>query len=225
MAVLPNKAVLLYDDNNVAMAVQNGVAIPANTSGVLAVGSDGTTARNLLTTATGVLKTAPVGTRTLLGVYGAATLQIAGTVAAQNLLSIENPVASGKVVYVRRITISGMATASVAVNYQYLLGRTTAVPTGGTTLTAQKRQTADAAAAAIVRQAPTATAAAGSIWAGSGFLSSASATIPAGQLSAWDSVGNENDDIVLAAGEGLLVSAGGNATNARHSIALVWEET
>lgn len=41
-------AAILYDANNVAMAVQDGVAIPANTSSLLMAGSDGTNARELL---------------------------------------------------------------------------------------------------------------------------------------------------------------------------------
>lgn len=40
-------AVILYDSNGVEMSVQDGVAIPANTSRILIAGADGTTARSL----------------------------------------------------------------------------------------------------------------------------------------------------------------------------------
>jgi hypothetical protein len=45
VGVSRSPAVVLYDANGVAMAVSDGVAIPANTKGVLLAGSDGTNAR------------------------------------------------------------------------------------------------------------------------------------------------------------------------------------
>jgi len=49
--------VILYDVNQQPMNVENGVAIPANTQGVLVLGSDGTNARNIKVSATGVVAT------------------------------------------------------------------------------------------------------------------------------------------------------------------------
>jgi hypothetical protein len=49
----PLQPIVLFDSAGRAMAVQNGVVIPANTSGLLATGSDGTTARTILTDASG----------------------------------------------------------------------------------------------------------------------------------------------------------------------------
>lgn len=47
MIVVNPVKVILYDANGVAMAVENGVAVPANTRALLVAGSDGTNARHL----------------------------------------------------------------------------------------------------------------------------------------------------------------------------------
>ena len=52
---LQSPDIVLYDINGLVMAVQNGSAIPANTSAILAAGSDGTNAHNLLTDSGGRL--------------------------------------------------------------------------------------------------------------------------------------------------------------------------
>ena len=54
----------LFDANGVAMAVQDGVAIPANTHSILIAGSDGTNARALRTAADGTARVDPTGTTT-----------------------------------------------------------------------------------------------------------------------------------------------------------------
>lgn len=64
--------VILYDANKLPMAVQDGVAIPANTQGILILGSDGTNSRNIKVSSTGVIS-----------VDGsAATQPVSGTVTA-----------------------------------------------------------------------------------------------------------------------------------------------
>ena len=55
-------AVILYDASGVALAVSNGVAIPAGTQGLLTAGSDGTNARFLRVAADGTVRTDPTGT-------------------------------------------------------------------------------------------------------------------------------------------------------------------
>ena len=64
MATSRSAAVILYDANGVAMAVQDGVAIPVGTSAVLAAGSDGTDARFLRTSSDGTIRVDPTGTTT-----------------------------------------------------------------------------------------------------------------------------------------------------------------
>lgn len=55
-------AVILYDAAGVALAVADGVAIPASTKALLVVGSEGGTARYLRVAADGTLRTDPTGT-------------------------------------------------------------------------------------------------------------------------------------------------------------------
>lgn len=50
---LNNESVILYDSNGVEMAVSNGVAIPVGTRGYVQAGSDGATARFIITDTTG----------------------------------------------------------------------------------------------------------------------------------------------------------------------------
>lgn len=53
VAVVNSVKVILYDANGVAMAVEDGVAVPANTRALLIAGSDGTNARIAKVTAAG----------------------------------------------------------------------------------------------------------------------------------------------------------------------------
>jgi len=64
MAVFPNRSVLLYDAAGVALAVQNGVAIPAATPALIVAGSDGAAARYVRTAADGTVRVDPTGTTT-----------------------------------------------------------------------------------------------------------------------------------------------------------------
>jgi len=50
-----NPAVLLYDANGIALAVRNGVAIPANTPGLIVMGSDGANSRYMAVDSSGRL--------------------------------------------------------------------------------------------------------------------------------------------------------------------------
>lgn len=165
-----------------------------------------------------------IGSRVYAGRYGASIARLTGSAAAQNIASIENPAASGKVLYVRRIKVSASATAAAIVNFQIRLGRTTAVPTGGTTQTAQQRATADAAAVGIIRSGPTATAATGNLWAAAGPSFQNNPTVYASEISAWDSQSLEEEDIVLAAGEGLLLFAEANDVDFNLTVSFSWGE-
>lgn len=65
MGVVVNpQIVILYDANGVAMAIETGVAIPANTSGIIAAGSDGTNARFIKVATDGTVRIDPSGTTT-----------------------------------------------------------------------------------------------------------------------------------------------------------------
>jgi hypothetical protein len=175
--------------------------------------------------ASGAMKVADIGSRNVLGAYRCGSGQIAGAASTQNLLSIENPTGSGKTVAVKRIEVQGpTVTVSLTLKFLYLVGRTTGLPTVGTTLTAQKRATADATAVAVVRQGPTATAATGNMWSGTGEqLFTAVGSGNAFQNIAFGE-SRESDDVLLAPGEGLLVRAETNNTGYFHSVDVSWEE-
>lgn len=164
-----------------------------------------------------------IGTRSRVGMYGAATGLVAGSAGAQNIASIENPAASGKIVYVKLVKVSAAAGTTASNVFQYAFGRTTATPSAGTTLTAQKHDSNDASPVAIVRSGPTATAAAGALWAGIGPIFQAAGSLNVPEKIAWDSR-RDDENIVLAAGEGLLLSAGANDTDWSHSVSFSWEE-
>lgn len=175
-------------------------------------------------TLTNAFPTQEVG-RAVLGAYRCGSGQIAGAASAQNLVSIENPTASGRTVYIKRIEIQGpTVTVSLTLKFLYLVGRTTGVPSAGSTLTSQKHATSDSAAVAIVRSGPTATAASGNMWTTTG----EQLFTAVGAGNAFQNVGfaegRESDDIVLAAGEGLLIRAETNNTGYFHSVDISWEE-
>lgn len=163
-------------------------------------------------------------------VFFAATGLIAGAASIQNLLSIENPAPAGKqqgplTVIIRQVSPRVVANAAAATPFLVHWGRTTGLPTVGTVLTAQKRLTSDAAPQAIVRQAPTATPAAGDM----------GVTIPGAFVTAagWSAPGCDDfvppyepdtQLVVLAPGEGVVVWADANSTSWFHSVRVMWHE-
>lgn len=97
-------AVILYDSNGVAMAVEDGVAIPVGTQALLAAGSDGTDAHFILTNSagspvvvgSGVAGTPAGGVLSVQGVAGGTAIPISGTVSATNpSVSTNNSAAPG----------------------------------------------------------------------------------------------------------------------------------
>jgi hypothetical protein len=210
---LGNQTTKINDGTNTA-AVKAASTAPAATDPALVVAlSPNTPALPVITTG-----------RTVVGRYGASTGRITGSAAAQNLVSIENPAASGKTLYIRKIKISASCVAAAIVNFQLRLGRTTATPTAGTTQTAQKRATADATPVGIVRSGPTATAATGTLWAAAGPSFQNNPTVYASEITAWDSEGDPSIDISLAATEGLLVSAEANDVDFIFTVSFEWGE-
>jgi hypothetical protein len=80
--------VVLYSSDGYQLAVQNGVAIPTNTRGLLIEGSDGTDSRfitidtsgRLITTGAGTAGTPVGGVITIQGIAGGTAVPISGTV-------------------------------------------------------------------------------------------------------------------------------------------------
>jgi hypothetical protein len=220
---LSRRAITLYGADGVELSVLAGVAIPAGTKNLLVAGSDGTNAQTLrIATGTG-LRVSAVPTRLLNGAYSAATALIAGTAGVQNLASIENPVASGRTVFVTRVQLMGVSNSTANAKFLYRVGRSSGVPTGGSTLGIQEHRLAGDSPVAIARSGPTATAATGDMWVGTpGVFTTGTPATPVA-LDAFRGF-RETDDITLAAGEGLLVRADGNDTDWSHSVVFSWQE-
>lgn len=223
----------LYSAGGVDVPVEPATAILVAQRGIIAVANDGTNYRGLVVKTadpaaaeTGlVVRPIPQNARILVGAYRAATSLITGNAGAQNLLSIHNPNASGKNVYVRRIVITSAAVAAATVKFAYRIGRVSgSLPSGGTTLTAQKHATADATAVGVVISGPTATAATGDLWTAAG----GALTTVAGQYVSVPLIafaeGNPEDDIVLAPNEALVVRADANDADLSHVVSVVWAE-
>lgn len=157
-----------------------------------------------------------------LGHYFASSDAIAGSIlAAQNLLTIENPSSSGINVCVDKIEVHGILSVLSLLVFQYKVGRTTALPSGGTTLTAQAGDTA-MSPTAIVKTGSTATLAAGYIWTASPSIM----VTGVGQSVAYNAVAynNPNVPIMLAPGEALLIQVDISLTTWTHYVNIHWCE-
>ena len=128
---------ILYDGNGNPLAVQNGVAIPANTSGVLVHGSDGTNARILKTDATGHQYTRPIQPITFTVVAPAVT---PGN--GKSMVSILN--SSSYPVRIWKITMVNTQTTAVGGTVIEFQTRRFTGQSGGTSLTPSTNDSADA---------------------------------------------------------------------------------
>lgn len=165
---------------------------------------------------------------TPLGAYRAATpAAITGAASSQNLFTLHNPVGSGRTVRIKRLEIQGVfaSTTASATAFLYHVGRTTGIPTGGAAITSQKHATADSAPVGVAlsgSSAITATAATGDLWTTSPGTGSANA--PSVLPLPIFAEGRDDDDIILVAGEAILVRADTNTTSWKHSVDISWVE-
>lgn len=217
-------AVILYDNDGNPVGVLDGYTLVTDQRGLISAGiDDSNQIRFLSLSAAGALKVTTTESRTIVGEYLQGTNLILGTAAAQNLVSLENPNASGRTIYVNRMSINGVVDGASNIPFLYRLRRASALPTGGTTLTAQKRDSTDAAPVGIVRRVPTATAAGGLMWSTSpGVFTNRGVSIP----NMFETVVTElvQNEIVLAPGEAVLFTADANSNDWNHWINLVWTE-
>jgi len=92
-------AVILFDSNGVAMAVEDGFVIPAGTQGLLVAGSDGTDAHFVLVDASGrpivvgagVAGTPAGGVVSIQGVPGATAVPVTGALTVSGAVDVDNP--------------------------------------------------------------------------------------------------------------------------------------
>lgn len=157
-----------------------------------------------------------------MGEYYYSTTGVAGAISAQNLLTIENPSASTVSVVVTHVRIRSVLTILSLTVFAHKIGRTTALPTGGTTQTAQKQISSDPTASAIIRTAsPTASFATGLIMAGPPGLS----ITAAGTFIPTMTELTPDHPIMLAPGEALLIGTEANLTTWTHFISIAWTES
>lgn len=218
-----NPASIIFNTDGYELALKDGDSISSYQPALLIGAEDGYSNFRILKIQNDALSVTTKPSRNVLGRYFANSGIINGAAAAQNLLSIENPIGSNKSVFITRIDVNGMIAANFSTAFLYSVTRTTAIPSGGTVLTAQKRKTTDSANSAIVRQAPTATEATGSIWVGSPGLTVAGYNSSPKYETSFTTE-NEDFEILLTPGEGLLVNAGVNAVGWRHYVNIRWSE-
>lgn len=162
--------------------------------------------------------------------YCCATSLITGANSVQSLMTIENPSGSTINVYIMEIRFGGIATASSASPFLYHIGRATGLPTGGTILTSQKYDSSIGSATGIVRQSPTATASAGSMW-----VSTPGVILSGGLLGGPVSMSQVsfiftpildfNNALLLVPGEALIITGDANSTSWNHFGSVSWLET
>ena len=240
-------AVVLVDFEGNEVTLEEGQTIIATNSGLLILGKDGTTARFLKVDANGSpvivgagtagsptggvvsvqgvsggqpIAVSDVGsTRVSAGQYFASTDLINGAAAAQNLLTITNPAASGKLVYINSLDMRGFSTGNSSVNFMYKLLRTASTPTGGTILNFQKRATEDDTSVVTLRTLPTTTYAPGILWASSPGHTGRPVEIDFTFFTEAD-----KNEIQLAENESLVIYVDANSTIWKHWINISWYE-
>ena len=218
-----NPAVILYDGYGNPLAVLEDDTIFSNSPGLLFAGKDENgLVRFFSVSSSGAIKTAPVGERIIAGEYYFGSGTITGSATTQNLISLENPSGSGRNLYLNRVLVNGTLSDKFTTPFVYRLARTTALPTGGTLQTSQKRDSGDSSAVGVVRLAPTATAAAGSLWTGCPGVSDKTTFFQSLTDPVFTS--EEKREIVLAPGEAVVVIANANATTWSHWTNIHWNE-
>lgn len=156
-----------------------------------------------------------------MGEYYFATTGITGAISAQNLLTIENPSGSAVNVLITNIRIhSALSILSTSV-FSHKIGRSTAVPSGGSTQTAQKQLSSDSSPTAIIRtNSPTATFATGLIMSGTPGIAITAAGIFIPRVT---EITNDHP-ILLVPNEGLIVGVEVNLITWTHFVSIAWTE-
>lgn len=219
-----NPASILFNTDGYELPLKEGVSVSLNQPGLL-IGAKDSNSNNFkfLKSTNDALSVSQKPSKNILGRYFSNSGLITGAASTQNLLSIENPSGSGKSVYITQIDVNGSVSAVSSVSFLYNITRTSSLPSSGTILSSQKRKTTDTSPSAIIRENPTATASSGSIWSGfpgfavTGFESRSKNNIA---FCATD----EDYEILLLPGEGLLVNVGSNSIDWKHFVNIRWCE-
>lgn len=162
-------------------------------------------------------------TRKLTGSYFCSSEMINGSTSSQILITITNPVNSGRTIFIKRTIVQGIAIDVATLPFLYHLGRTTDTPISGTTLFVQRHSAQDAVAVAVVRQGATTTLASGSMWVGAPGIFTLQSGFQGEMRPSLDVV-DELNDIVLAQSESLAFSVDANTVDWRHYGQFFWHE-
>jgi hypothetical protein len=178
----------------------------------------------------------PAPYRNRTGQYAASSFRTFGTAATpQNIFTIENPAASGKKIAVKKLEfVVDMTVLLATVSPSVKLSRSTALPTGGTALTAVKWNTTDATVAGICRGG---TASDGGV--ATAITATAGATITSQFVDRLHTAAGfvqhreytllfelaKDDPFILQPGEALLVQGVlANAATTHFAVNVIWEE-
>lgn len=162
--------------------------------------------------------------REIVGRYLCGTPLVTGAALVQNVVTIENPVGSGRSIYIDSVDINGLSATNFTTPFLYRIARSTGVPTGGTIVSSQGVKSSYPAAVAIVRTLPTVTAAAGNLWVGSPGVNNTGAQANRPKETTSFVVSEDDKEILLASGEALIMIADVNSTNWRHYANIRWSE-
>jgi hypothetical protein len=180
----------------------------------------------------GNVRTAEQGNRNINGSYRHSVSPLTGsTNSPQLLMTLTNPTGSTVNVYLKHVTISPSVNAVISVpasgNWFYHIGRANAPPPGtGTTQAYQKMRTSNPAGQALIHTGiSSVTASAGNLWTGGGptWLSGTTSFSGFNQLEAFTE-NRDTDDVILAAGEAVVIWAGPNNVSTFHGITISWDE-
>lgn len=152
--------------------------------------------------------------------YSATSTRLTATLpaTAANLLTIYNPAASGKTIYIDRVSLGGAFGNNVNAGFDRV--RFTSVPSGGTVVTPVSRNSSTAASVADVRRANVTAGAIGGIAGVTGAQQETSVNIVTG--------GQDKDDVdgslVLPPGVGLAIQFTTAGTATTVSAQFAWHE-
>lgn len=217
-------ASILFNSDGYEVSKNQGELIDGYSPGLLIGGVDQDSKFSTLKIINEALSVINKPQRNVVGKYFSTSTLINGNAVAQNLFTIENPIGSGRSIYINQIDVNGMSTANFSTPFLYSVTRLVGLPTGGTVTPAQKRKTSDLSPSAIIRQLPTATLASGALWVGSaGIVANGYTNRPKTELSFVTE--DESFEILISEGESICVVAAANSVNWRHYINIRWSES
>jgi hypothetical protein len=161
--------------------------------------------------------------KNILGVFFGTSDFILGSYSQQILATLENPIGSGRVIYLNSTDINGLVATKFSTPFLYKLVKTDGYVFGGTVLNYQKRNDLDSNAVGVVKTLPIASLLPGAIWVGtSGIVEYGYSNNPKNSVSFV--ADSEFKEIILNPGESIALVADANSNDWRHFINIIWSE-